>query len=183
MSKTLCSVLKTRGGGLKTPTAIDRRPSFPGFWAAVAIGRGIGQAMNGHIHACTHVGPQKSPSNGPGVPEEAQERPQRAPKGPQDGPKGVQNRPQRAQDGAKQAARRYDSKTLWSGWSQDGPEKAQGRPEKAQGGTQEAPRRPRWAQDGPKMAPKRAQDGPKMDKVRAKRASRSSRQQKMKRKR
>ena len=29
------SVLKTRGGGLKTPTAIDRRPLFLGIWAAV----------------------------------------------------------------------------------------------------------------------------------------------------
>ena len=27
--------LRTRGGGLKTPTAIDRRPVFPGSWAAV----------------------------------------------------------------------------------------------------------------------------------------------------
>ena len=28
-------VLKARGGGLKTPTAIDRRPMFLGSWAAI----------------------------------------------------------------------------------------------------------------------------------------------------
>ena len=35
-STTPCSVLWAQGGGLKTPTAIDRRPSFLGFWAAVS---------------------------------------------------------------------------------------------------------------------------------------------------
>ena len=34
-SRRPAPVLKTRGGGLKTPTAIDRRPVFPGSWAAV----------------------------------------------------------------------------------------------------------------------------------------------------
>ena len=148
-----------------------------------AIGRGRGQAMNAYIHACTHVGPQKSPRRGPGGSQEAQERPQRAPKGTQDGPKRAQNRPQRAQDRSKRGARRYGCETLWSGWPQDGPERPKEAPRRPPGGPQEGPRRPRWAQDGPQEGPRWPQDGPKMAQDRAKTASRSSRQQKMKRKR
>ena len=41
-------MLKTRGGGLKTPTAIDRRPVFQGSWAAVEGGRERSEKLKIH---------------------------------------------------------------------------------------------------------------------------------------
>ena len=63
-----------RGGGLKTPTAIDRRPVFLGSWTAFAK----------EIEAKKAKGSPRKPKR---VARRVQDKPKMGPRGPREGPR------------------------------------------------------------------------------------------------
>ena len=148
-------VLKTRGGGLKTPTAIDRRPVF------LALGRRL---FEHRMWKGAREGPRRAPGSPRGLPRGPQDSPKMGPRGPREGPRSPPKGP-----------RWLQVDMILKAPAPEGPKTARR-------GPKEAPRRPEGRQEGPKITPKRAQDGPKMAQDGAKMASQRSRQTKMKRK-
>ena len=77
---------------MKTPTAIDRRPVFPGFWAAFAQ-ESVGKEAPRRPLGGTKEAPRR--------PQGGSDRPKMAPRWAQNDPERVQDGAQRDQDGSK----------------------------------------------------------------------------------
>ena len=116
---------------MKTPTAIDRRPVFPGSWAASVEEEGPRRA------------PTEGPRSPPGDPRRPQDGPKTAPRGPKIDPERPKMAPRCFQRGMIRKAREPDGSKM------------------VHRGSKEARRKAREAQDGPKLAAKWSQGGPK----------------------
>ena len=124
-------VLKTRGGGLKTPTAIDRRPVF------LALGRRL---FEHRMWKGAREGPRRAPGSPRGLPRGPQDSPKMGPRGPREGPRSPPKGP-----------RWLQVDMILNIPAPDGPKTARRGPKKA-------PRRP---QGGPKRTPRGPEMGPR----------------------